>query len=103
MMVQFSVIQDGSATSVSGLALPTGFPNLQSQQPSTAGTPTSYAGAGPVTTPIYLNALGGTDAATVLTMVPTSGQEAAQLDVTISAAGTSGHTIKVLAIVPDTF
>lgn len=105
MHVLFSVIQDGAATTVSGLALPAGFPNLQAQLPATTGLPTSYTGQGPVVTATFMNVLGGTAAAgtTVTALKQNASNPATQLDITISAAGSAGNTVNVMAIVPGTF
>jgi hypothetical protein len=87
------------------VALPKTFPNLQALAPASSGLPLSYSGFGPVITPVYTNALGGTAAAgtTVTRFAPATAAPATTVDITISAAGTDGNTINMLAIVPGTF
>jgi len=52
-----------------------------------------------------MNVLGGTAAAgtTVTALKQNASNPATQLDITISAAGSAGNTVNVMAIVPGTF
>ena len=103
VMAILPVVQDGTNTTITGLALPAALPNLQALLPATSGAPTVYSLQGPVTQPVYMNALGGTAAAgtTVTRCAPNASNPATQVDLTISAAGTSGLTINLLVVFPQ--
>lgn len=99
--VVFDIILDGAATTASDLALPAGFPNLQALLPSTAGTPTVYAASGPVSVPIFANALGGTATGVTATRLIPGTNPATQLTMTVSGAGSASQTVRILALVPS--
>lgn len=103
MHVTFDIILDGSATTASDLSLPAGFPNLQALMPDSGGAPTVYSASGPVSLVLYMNALGGTATGITATRLIAGTSAATQLTLTVSGAGSAGQTVKIVAIVPNTF
>lgn len=102
--VEFDIILDGAATTATDLALPAGFPNLQSLKPSlTPAAPGAYTAQGPVTRPTMMNALGGTATGITATRLIPGTNPATQLTMTVSGAGSAAQTVRILALVPDTF
>jgi len=100
--VLFTIVLDGAATSATALALPTGFPVLQAQVPGTSSG--TYTSTGPASSVVYQGCLGGTSAVVqALKIIPTAAQPTTQIDVTVSAAGTNGQTVQVMAIIYDQF
>lgn len=103
LLAKFDIILDGSATTASDLSLPAGFPNLQAQMPASSGNPGSYSGAGPVSPVVYMNALGGTATGVTATRLIAGTAPATQITITVSGAGSAGQTVKIVALVPDSF
>lgn len=96
----FTIILDGTATTTTALALPTGFPSFSATTgPAGGSNNTSKAAAKRV---IYMPGCGGTSAVAVATkIIPTAAAADTQIDVSVSAAGTNTQTVQVLALIKD--